>query len=82
MKKGYALGLMLMLTTLLFAGCRDMQNSTGSTTVPATSAATQPTVIPSPDITLPLDTTVPDTTEPETTIAEATTRPSARGPRY
>ncbi len=82
MKKRYALGLIFVLTALLFAGCRDMPDSTGSTTVPATSAATQPTVLPSPDITLPLDTSVPNTTEPETTITEATTRPSARGPRY
>lgn len=80
MKKRYTIGLALVLTALLFAGCRDMTNPTSGTTVPATSAATQATILPAPDITLPMDTTVPETTE--TTIPETTVRPSARGPRY
>lgn len=73
MKRLCIIGLVLVMTALVFAGCRDMTNTT--TKAPATSAATQTTVLPSPDITLPMDTTAPETTAP-------TTGPAARGPRY
>lgn len=70
MKKVYSMILVLVLVALLFAGCRDTGSTTPSTTNPATSAATQPTILPSPDMTLPIDTT------------PTTGSPSARGPRY
>lgn len=69
MRKFCIFGLVIGLTCLLFTGCRDM---TGSTTAgSATSAATQSTAIPSPDITLPMDTTAPNGTGG-----------TVRGPRY
>lgn len=78
MKKVCALALVLALSALIFAGCRDMTNTTSTTKIPATSATTQSTVLPSPDITLPMDTTT--TTEP--TPTDSTTGAAARGPRY
>lgn len=70
MRKRYAIALLAVLTALLFAGCRD--NMTDDTTS-RTSTAEQTTVLPAPEVTLPLDTT------PSTGTAK---RPAARGPRY
>ncbi len=79
MKKISAIALVFTLTALLFAGCRDTTNTTPTTTKqPATSAATQSTVLPAPDITLPMDTTT--TTVPGG--SSSTTGSAARGPRY
>lgn len=75
MKQRYAVALIFVLSALIFAGCRDMTNTTSTTKTPATSATTQSTVLPAPDITLPMDTTVPETTDFSTGAA-------ARGPRY
>lgn len=77
MKKTCALALILVLSALVFAGCRDTTNTT-TTKTPATSATTQSTILPAPDITLPMDTTT--TTEPDPT--NTTTGSAARGPRY
>lgn len=74
MKKVCALALVLALSALIFAGCRDMTNTTSTTKTPATSATTQSTVLPAPDITLPMDTTAP--------TESVSTAPAARGPRY
>lgn len=72
MKNFSVLALVFALTATVFAGCRNTTNTT-TTTLPATSAATQTTMIPSPDITLPLDTSAAeDTSLP----------PAARAPRY
>ncbi len=76
MKKICTIGLVLALTALLFAGCRDMTNTTSGTTLPATSAATQSTVLPAPDITLPMDSTNSSVPDP------SVTDPAAKGPRY
>lgn len=73
MKKFSVIALVFALTALLFAGCRNTTNPTTTTKLPATSATTQSTVLPSPDITLPMDTTAPENT---------TLSPAARGPRY
>lgn len=78
MKKLPLIVLLPVLTLTLFTACRNNNAATGTSTTkrPATSAATQTTLLPSPDITLPIGTT--STGTPDTTA----TRPAARGPRY
>lgn len=59
MKKGCAFATAFVLAALLLVGCRD--NGSDTEKKAATSAATQMTPIPSPNITLPSDNDMPDT---------------------
>lgn len=88
MKKTSIAILILVLTATLFAGCRNMGNTPGNTTVP-TASTIRPSVgpqlpLPSVNPTTPGANTMPgDSTEPGTSGIEGRTmRPSARGPRY
>lgn len=71
MKKFCTAALVLALFGALLAGCRgtNAPTATHTTKVPATSAATQTTVLPSPDIPLPTDTAAPATTTATTPAA-------------
>ena len=85
MKKTSIVILILVLTATLFAGCRNMGNNPGNTTVPTSSTA-KPTMGPQ----LPLPTDNPTDSGNDATpgdpsnsgIEGKTLRPSARGPRY
>lgn len=61
MKKACIITLICVLTATLFAGCRNMGNTTTTTTKPGTSSSSRPTVVPMPEIPLPSGT---NTTSP------------------
>ncbi len=98
MKKACIITLICVLTATLFAGCRNMGNTTTTTTKPGTSSSSRPTVVPMPEIPLPSGTNTTSPSRPSapgstglpggssapggTEMPNRTARPSARGPRY
>ena len=86
MKKASIITLILVLTATLFAGCRNMGNTTNSTTPSnSSSSSTTTTALPLPEITKPSTSTTPSAeTDPDTTTmpGRSAGRPSSKGPRY
>lgn len=74
MKKRCAIAVVCLMVTLAFAGCRDDMGNDTTSKAPATTTAPQTTLLPSPEVTLPIDTTAPE--------ASGAKRPSAGRPRY
>lgn len=79
MKKACIMSLILVLTATLFAGCRNMNDTTPTTTKPLPSSSTRPSTAPAPAIPTPSGT---DTTPNGTERPNRMVRPSARAPRY
>ena len=85
MKKASIITLILVLTATLFAGCRNMGNTTNSTTPSSSSTSTTASALPLPEITKPSTSTTPSAeTDPSTTTmpGRSAGRPSSKGPRY
>ena len=94
MKKACIITLIFVLMAVLFAGCRNMGDTTPTTIKPTTSSSTRPTVVPTPEIPMPSGTsTVPSTPtnpgRPDTTTMPSGTempgrsgRAATRSPRY
>ena len=80
MKKASIFMLILVLTAMLFAGCRNNGTNTTNSTVPTSSNTT--TVLPLPEVTKSTAPTA--STDPSTTTmpGRSAARPSAKGPRY
>ena len=79
MKKTCIMSLILVLTATLFAGCRNMNDTTPTTTKPLPSSSTKSTTAPAPAIPAPSG---GDATPNGTELPNRMVRPTARTPRY